>query len=503
MVASEEGHGTTARTPSFTTIEMVEEGGVGRHEELRNSSPSKRGSGGGRRTQRHNNNNNNLNSDESYQQPDSSSLLEVVPSLSANERPLPQQMSPSATVIRYVSLSFVAAFLTYICPDTRIYHDTTNSATANEGDEDQRHHFPTLEGHVELAVVYGMVLITFFVVFRSDPGFITVDMMEEWDDGALRYGIVPSDAIGEGMRRMDDTTTTHQAASSSTNGIMGTPRFRYNHNRISSGTNSNNSIGDHMEVDMEAEEDHNLDPLDSITTTAEPTTTTSDAVPPTNSLAPTRRPFCEKCGFAPPLRSHHCKICDKHVAMFDHHCDVIGTCIGERNHCRFWWFLLAQTIAFWYLVNTIGSSPYGVETLFLNNNNNQDDRNHARLKALVVVVAKIYVYPLALIGWLVWAIHTFLACTNSTTFEWTKGGHLEYLRGTEMTDLPFSFSSLDQNLSYFCCQRDTLLSCDSKNNSSHQHRSWRPTLWLPPGRIVRDSEDWWEHPWQNKYWSCC
>jgi hypothetical protein len=33
--------------------------------------------------------------------------------------------------------------------------------------------------------------------------------------------------------------------------------------------------------------------------------------------------------------------------------------------------------------------------------------------------------------------------------------------------------------------------------------SWTPVLWYPPGKIVRDSEDWWEHPWQNKYWSCC
>ena len=42
---------------------------------------------------------------------------------------------------------------------------------------------------------------------------------------------------------------------------------------------------------------------------------------------------CEYCNLNCPIRSHHCKDCDKCVATFDHHCYVIGTCIGERNHC--------------------------------------------------------------------------------------------------------------------------------------------------------------------------
>jgi hypothetical protein len=38
-----------------------------------------------------------------------------------------------------------------------------------------------------------------------------------------------------------------------------------------------------------------------------------------------------------PPRTRHCHDCDKCVLQFDHHCIWLGTCIGKKNHCRFWW----------------------------------------------------------------------------------------------------------------------------------------------------------------------
>lgn len=32
------------------------------------------------------------------------------------------------------------------------------------------------------------------------------------------------------------------------------------------------------------------------------------------------------------------------VSEFDHHCHMINTCIGEGNHCRFWWFLATHVL---------------------------------------------------------------------------------------------------------------------------------------------------------------
>ena len=44
----------------------------------------------------------------------------------------------------------------------------------------------------------------------------------------------------------------------------------------------------------------------------------------------------------PPMRAVYCRAKEKYVAKFDHFCAILNTAIGERNHCLFWWFLLAQ-----------------------------------------------------------------------------------------------------------------------------------------------------------------
>ena len=143
----------------------------------------------------------------------------------------------------------------------------------------------------------------------------------------------------------------------------------------------------------------------------------------------TRRKVCDICGFAPPLRSHHCKICNKCVATFDHHCGFIATCIGERNHCRFWCFLSIQLLGFVVCSRTVSSS-----TLRMSDSG----------KYAVLLVAKLYLYPLTFVAALMWVTHTIFAVLNLTTFECGKGPrHIDYLQGTRQMDLPFSRVSVD------------------------------------------------------------
>ena len=238
----------------------------------------------------------------------------------------------------------------------------------------------------------------------------------------------------------------------------------------------------------------------------------------------TRRKYCETCQFAPPLRAHHCKVCQTCVATFDHHCEFVGTCIGERNHCRFWFFLTAQTFGFWFCCSIVSSSSLGFLSLLALGNDNQYSPEEAKViltESLRVVISKLYLYPLTFASVLVFLAHSFFALANSTTFEFAKGPrHLEYLKNTEPCDLPFS-RGVFSNLLLFCCERDAacnmrILTPSGIMASIRQIRRqsmlmspnwgddmWNPIVWRPPGKIVRDSDDWWEHPWENKYWSCC
>lgn len=204
-----------------------------------------------------------------------------------------------------------------------------------------------------------------------------------------------------------------------------------------------------------------------------------------------RKKKCEICGFLPLLRSHHCKVCKKCVATFDHHCEFLGTCIGERNHLSFWFFLVVQTGGFYTCCRIVGSSNLGLTTLLKTHL-----KDEVYMRAMVVIAGKCYLYFLAFGAYVMLVIHTLMILTNSTTFEWAVGHKLDYLRDTQPTDLIFSQG----------CLRNVKIRCRMEQHACgwrQRDPKWEPIIWNPPGKIVRDSEDWWNHPWQNKYWSCC
>ena len=142
----------------------------------------------------------------------------------------------------------------------------------------------------------------------------------------------------------------------------------------------------------------------------------------------------------------------------------------------------------------------------------------------ILLLSKLYMYTIYAISTLLCMIHTSLALGNSTTFEMTKGSeHIDYLTGTSMMDFPFGrglfsnmrmFASRDDIFSWMqwcvkeggrdrpgrlgpCCK------VADKSKSLPERNLWVPILWKMPDFIERESDDWWNHPWQNKYWSCC
>lgn len=239
----------------------------------------------------------------------------------------------------------------------------------------------------------------------------------------------------------------------------------------------------------------------------------------------TRRKYCNKCKIHPPLRSHHCKISNQCIATFDHHCRFLDTCIGERNHFRFWMFITINILCVKIGLGIVGTGR--VDGIL----EESPSSLLIQIGQAILLLSKAYMYTMYVIGLLLWMMHTLLALGNITTFEISTGvEYVDYLRGTLTMDLPFG-KGPRRNLQLFFIQDDAfrwtatcfdkmigwILPRDRHCNSYCKANTpitstldetaaidlWIPTLWKMPEAIERDSEDWWKHPWQNNYWSCC
>jgi hypothetical protein len=219
---------------------------------------------------------------------------------------------------------------------------------------------------------------------------------------------------------------------------------------------------------------------------------------------PSRRKYCRRCNTSPPIRSHHCKDCRRCVATFDHHCNFLGMCIGERNHGRFLLFALLQLAALWQCCCVLSTLSYGFWSLLMYHHD-LNDSYYNLLASLYVMLVKICIYFVTIPAVLVGLVHLFLALSNSTTFELSKASHLEYMRGMDAMALPFSKGSMCANLGVFF-QRDEWFQkyfCRQNAATVTAAASWAPMEWSMPNVAPRDSEDWWNNPLRNKYWSCC
>jgi hypothetical protein len=134
-----------------------------------------------------------------------------------------------------------------------------------------------------------MTLIAFFVLFQSDPGYLTMDIMKDWDNGATLEGSPCDFAASE--EEFENSHISETTTNTMNQGGL-TPRNRHAAATTlsarlpnSSSTNDDDQVRRHKE----------MNPLTGSINTKD--------------LARTSCPVCDTCGFAPPLQSHHCKIC--------------------------------------------------------------------------------------------------------------------------------------------------------------------------------------------------
>jgi len=175
----------------------------------------------------------------------------------------------------------------------------------------------------------------------------------------------------------------------------------------------------------------------------------------------------------PPMRAAFCKENKRFVALYDHWCPFVNTPIGERNHFRYWLLCLFQSL----------SLKQGLVILF-QTGGAWTSRSSFMFLTLGFML---------LFGGGLFIFHTVIAALNLTTHEMMKHDKLEYLAGTKgPCELPFS-KGLCFNLRMFFFEHGIKL----------MWTKWVPWSWSRPKVVVTNSEDWWKHPWQNKYWTCC
>ncbi|XP_047312391.1 protein S-acyltransferase 10 isoform X2 [Impatiens glandulifera] len=182
-----------------------------------------------------------------------------------------------------------------------------------------------------------------------------------------------------------------------------------------------------------------------------------DLYPPGTSA---RTLTCSYCNILQPPRSKHCHDCDKCVLQFDHHCVWLGTCIGQGNHCRFWWYIFEETtLCIWTSILYI---------TFLKENISKAWWTSVILIALLIILAFFLIFLLLLLFF-----HSYMVMTNQTTYELVKRRRIPYLRGIPGRVYLFS-KGVCRNVHNFCCVRNSRYRLEALPSSEEIEEKSKP-----------------------------
>ncbi|KAL9245590.1 hypothetical protein vseg_019223 [Gypsophila vaccaria] len=183
----------------------------------------------------------------------------------------------------------------------------------------------------------------------------------------------------------------------------------------------------------------------------------TDMYPPGSSM---RQWTCTSCNILQPPRAKHCHDCDKCVLQFDHHCVWLGTCIGQGNHCRFWWYICAETaLCLWTDILYI---------VYLKANFSRSWSVDAVMIVLLLTSSISLVFLVLLL-----IFHSYLVLTNQTTYELVRRRRIPYMRGIPERVYPFS-KGICRNMYNFCCSRSSIYNLEPLPSAEELDAKSRP-----------------------------
>lgn len=147
---------------------------------------------------------------------------------------------------------------------------------------------------------------------------------------------------------------------------------------------------------------------------------------------------CLTCRVLQPPRSKHCHDCNKCVFRFDHHCVWLGTCVGHGNHCRFWWYILDETVlCLWTGAMYVASLT-------------RIGGSNSWLYAAAVIILLIALSCFLIFLVLLLLFHSYLVITNQTTYELIRRKRIPEFRNVPDKVNPYSKGCI-RNIYSFCC----------------------------------------------------
>lgn len=126
--------------------------------------------------------------------------------------------------------------------------------------------------------------------------------------------------------------------------------------------------------------------------------------------------YNDTCHFYQPPRAHHCSTNDNCVEKFDHHCPWVGTTVGRRNYRSFLLFIFNSTLLCMWVVALCCAHVALKRADAVAAGAVSPLSEAAAASGAALAVGAYTLLFLLFVGGLS-CFHSYLVCTNQTTYE--------------------------------------------------------------------------------------